>query len=199
MELLGTVVRLQVQRAPLKPGTAPYRTYHTEPILGVAAWRVDADGVRGLVDDEWVLDVHHPGHPRSRHRGCNGISISSVADAAVLRDRFGPHLVDGAAGEGLLLDTDRPLAGRDLSGGLMVETADGTLPLTRVEPAVPCIEFTRFCLGRPGPQPDEQPVVDDLLRRELAWLEGRRGFLAVPEEIDEPRTVRPGARAWLRT
>lgn len=168
MDLIGTVVRLQVQRSRLKPGPKATRVYDPTPLLEVSALDVDARGVVG----HGHVDVHHADHPDSRHRGLNGLSLLPRAHYERLRARFGDHLVDGVAGESLLLDTGGPWTLDDLSGELLLETADGEL-LRLTDPAVaaPCVEFTRFCLGR-GPGPD-----DEELAAALAELDGgTRGF-----------------------
>lgn len=170
MELIGTVVRLQVQRSRLKPGPKATRVYDPAPLLEVEALEVGPAGVVGLVGGQRVLDVHHADHPDTRNRGVNGLSLLPRAHYERLRTRFGDHLVDGAAGESVLLDTDGPWS--SLEGPLVLETADGgRLELADPLVAAPCVEFTRFCLGRaPG-------RVDDELTAALEELDGgTRGF-----------------------
>ena len=175
MEVLGTVVRLQVQRSRLKPGPPGTRVYDPAPLLQVDALEVGPRGVVGQTADGPVLDVHHADHPDSRNRRLvNGLSLLPRAHYDALRTRYGPHLADGVAGEGLLLETDGPWREHDLAGPLWLGTADGgRLELPEVMVAAPCVEFTRFCLGLPlgalGPDV-EQALVD---------LDGgTRGFLA---------------------
>lgn len=171
MELIGTVVRLQVQRSRLKPGPRATRVYDPAPLLEVDALEIGPAGVVGLVGDERVVDVHHADHPDTRNRGINGLSLLPRSHYDRLRARFGEHLVDGAAGESLLLDTDGPWS--SLDGPLVLETTDGQLTLTDPVVAAPCVEFTRFCLGR------EPGRVDDELTAALEELDGgTRGFYA---------------------
>ena len=162
---VGTVARLQVQRSPLKPGPAAARVYDPAPLLEVEALEVGPRGVVGQTTDGPVLDVHHADHPDSRNRRlANGLSVLPRAHYAALRERYGPHLVDGVAGEGLLLDTEGPWDDPDL-GTLWLETVDGDLlELAGVVAAPPCVEFSRFCLGLPpGPVgPDVSQALDDL-------------------------------------
>jgi hypothetical protein len=138
VELIGTVVRLQLQRARLKPGPRGSRVYDPSPLHEVAALEVTPRGVVG----DGVLDVHHADHADSRHRGDNGLSVMTQDRYAALRARYGPHLVDGIAGESLLLDQ-----GADLTGSMVLETDDGPVEVIG-EPAPPCVEFTRFVLQR---------------------------------------------------
>ncbi len=171
--VLGTVVRLQVQRSPLKPGPAGERVYDPSPLLEVPSLEVGPRGVRGLLPDGPVLDAHHADHPQTRNvRLVNGLSVLPRAHYDALRARFGPQVVDGSAGESLLLDTDGPLTEDDLRGPLLLDAVDGDpLPLELVAAAPPCVEFSRWCLGRGVGE------VDDEVKAALAWLgDGRRGF-----------------------
>lgn len=168
MELIGTVVRLQVQTAPLKPRPPGSGRYDPAPLRAVQTLTV---GPRGCIGDRAMVDVHHADHPESRNvRGVNGLSLLAAGHYVELRERYGAHLVDGAAGENVLLDAGR-LTARDLAGELALETDEGTLTLTDAMAAAPCLEFSRFCAGRdPG---DDGPEV-------LAALDhlsgGARGF-----------------------
>ena len=175
-QVLGTVVRLQVQRSPLKPGPRGTRVYDPAPLLEVAALEVGPRGVVGLPWDDGgapLLDVHHADHPAGKHRGVNGLSLLPLAHYERMRQRFGAHLADGVAGESLLLDTSGPWRTEDLAGRLELETADGgRLELDRATVAAPCVEFSRYCLGRAADAPD-----DDELVAALDWLDhGTRGF-----------------------
>lgn len=186
--LLGGVVRLQVQRAPLKPGTAPDRAYDTSPLVEVPALLVEARGVRGLPGDGTeILDVHHQAHPLTRDaKGRAGLTVMTVADYERLRARFGPHVVDGCAGEVALVEGERPVAGEDL----FVETLAGAVRLTDVRVAKPCVEFTRWCLRLPPRAP-----ADDVVQESMAFLDhGGRGFRA--RAVGHPVVVEVGARIW---
>lgn len=170
-DVLGTVARLQVQRGPLKPGPRGARAYDPSPLLEVPELEV---GPRGVVGPDRVLDVHHADHPLSRNvRLCNGLSVLPRSHYALLRARFGPHVVDGCAGENLLLDTDRPLRPEDVAGTLLLETEEGEpLVLTAGQAAAPCVEFSRWLLGQ-GPQ---DPLDDDVRETLEVLADGVRGF-----------------------
>ena len=170
-DLVGTVARLQLQRSPLKPGPRGMRVYDPAPLLEVHEVEV---GPRGVVGPEGVLDAHHADHPQSRNvRGVNGLSVLPRAHYGQLRSRFGPHVADGCAGESLLLDTDGPLTEADLAGTLLLETEEGEdLVLEEAMAAPPCIEFTRYLLGRAPGSP-----LDAEVQAAMGFLEdGRRGF-----------------------
>lgn len=143
MELIGQVIRLQVQRSRLKPGRGPTRVYNPQPLVEVAELAIGPRGVTG----DGILDVHHADHPDTRNNQLtNGVSLMTVSRYRALREMFGDHLLDGCAGESLLTDTEHL---EDLSGRLVLEGDEGPIVLTS-EPAAPCVEFTRFVLGR-GP------------------------------------------------
>ena len=95
------IVHLQVQRTPIKTGRAPMRGYDPSPLVPVTSIRVDARGVHGVTSDgEVILDVHHQDHPETRDaKGRAGILFIGTGDYAALRERYGPHVTDGIAGE----------------------------------------------------------------------------------------------------
>jgi hypothetical protein len=141
VELIGTVVRLQVQRSRLKPGPATTGVYDPAPLLEVSELLITPRGVVG----DGVLDVHHADHPDSRNvKLLNGVSVMTVSRYRALRSSYGDHLVDGIAGESLLLDSEHL---DDLSGRLVLETDGGLVELGSF-PTPPCVEFTRFVLRR---------------------------------------------------
>lgn len=167
MHVLGTVVRLQVQRSRLKPGPRGARVYDPSPLLEVSVLEVGPRGVTG----DGHLDVHHADHPDSRNNQLrNGLSLLPRAHYERMRALFGDHLLDGVAGESLLLDTDGPWDA--LPDELLLETADGgLLRLTGAVPARPCAEFSRFCLR--GDEGVEQALED--------LDHGTRGFYVTVE------------------
>ena len=180
MELIGTVVRLQLQRSRLKPGEKHQRVYDPAPLLEVDELVVTPRGVTG---PGGMLDVHHADHPDTRNvKLRNGLSVMTRPRYDALRAAYGPHLVDGIAGESLLLDD-----GGDLSGELVLETDEGRLALVGAA-APPCVEFSRFVLGRglgdTGPE---------VLAAMAALDGGARGFYLRTEGTGR---VRAGARLF---
>jgi hypothetical protein len=176
VEVLGTVVRLQVQRSRLKVGERGARRYDPAPLLEVEALDVGPRGVHGVAaGGHRVVDVHHADHPDTRNvKLTNGLSLLPQPHYPLMRQRFGPHMEDGVAGENVLLATAGPLTEPDLAGPLVLETADGGgLELTGVMVAAPCVEFTRFALGR-----GDLAVDDDILDAMPALEDGVRGFYA---------------------
>lgn len=185
--MVGTVVRLQVQRSHLKPRPSGSGHYDPAPLLQVAALEVGERGCIGLVDGDRVLDVHHADHEQTRNvRLVNSVSFLPLSHYARMRARYGPHLVDGVAGENVLLDTPSPWTADDLAGPLWLELDGGPVPVVGAMAAPPCAEFSRFALRR------DDLEVDDEVRAALEDLDhGTRGFYLRPTA---PGTLVPGAR-----
>src|SRR5437867_10710652 len=100
MDLIGTIVRLQIQRSSLKLGERPRRWFDPSPLLEVPALEVSPDGVVGLLHDGTrIVDVHNREHPQSKHGSGNGISVGFTSHYAQMRARLGERLVNGIAGE----------------------------------------------------------------------------------------------------
>ncbi|MGS0688216.1 hypothetical protein ACVBEQ_24165 [Nakamurella sp. GG22] len=170
------IVRLQVQRYPMKAGRAPLRYYEPAALVAVERLLAGPSGVRGITaGGEKVLDVHHQNHPQCRdRRGNAGILFMGTGDYVALRERYGEHLVDGIAAETVLLDAPEGFAGRKLPRTATVNTADGPLSLKGVRVADPCVEFSRFCLRQ-----EPSSVVDDDVRSAMVLLDGgARGYRA---------------------
>ncbi len=171
------IVRLQVQRGPVKVGKAPLREYRPAAIVPVERIVAGPRGVRGVTaDGEDVLDVHHQDHPQSRDpKGRAGVLFMGTGDYLTLRKRYGDHVVDGIAGETVLLDAPSGLAPLNLPSVVTVSTAGGPLELRDVRAADPCVEFSRYCLRR-----EPSPTVDDAVRQALVDLDfGARGYRSV--------------------
>ena len=95
-----------------------------------------------------------------------------TGDYLALRERYGQHVVDGIAGETILLDAPAGFAGGDLPVSVTVNTADGPLELLGVRPADPCVEFSRFCLRQ-----EPSAVVGDDVQETMVMLDGgARGY-----------------------
>jgi hypothetical protein len=176
VDFIGRIVRLQVQRSSLKVGASP-RRFDPAPLRSLPALRLTADGAIGMAEDgAAIVDVHHAGHPASKHRGGNGVSLGFTSHYATMRGRFGEHLADGIAGENILIETEREFHEDELAGGIAIAGEGGArLELGEIVVAAPCVEFTRFALRFPdGARPD------GTVTEGLRFLDdGRRGFYAV--------------------
>jgi hypothetical protein len=182
MRALGTIVRLQIQRASLKRGERPRRVYDPAPLLAVPRLALGPDGALGADPvagpaEAWVVDVHHRAHPATRNAdGLHGVSVGFTAHYRAMRARFGERLVPGCAGENLIADTTARVHLADLAGGLAVLAPDGAerVRLRVLEVARPCRPFTGWALGR-----TVEPAV---LKESLQFLEdGMRGFYCIGE------------------
>ncbi len=173
------IVRLQVQRSPLKPGTAPLREYRPSSIIPVCRLEVSGHGSVGVTaGGERIVDVHNTSHPQTRDRkGRAGVSVMATGDYEALRSRYGEHVADGIAGESVLVDFPAGLAGRSMPTELTIRTSAGDVLLRGVHIAKPCVEFARFCLRKLV-----SADVDDAVQRGLVDLDGgSRGYKAVAD------------------
>lgn len=164
---IGQVVRLQVQREPLKASGI----YQPGPLLPVERAMVGAAGMLGHDGHGWVVDAHHSAHPRARGGGNRALSVGFTGHYAAMDGRFGP-VADGVAGENVIV-AGPPLRMSDVSGGLLVRRPDGTsYELRAPRPAAPCREFTSYLVRSPR-------VLDrSELQDEFEFLgEGTRGFI----------------------
>lgn len=172
---IGTIVRLHIQREKIKSGVKPDERYTPEEhLLTVDALRIDSSGVTGITsDDDHILDVHHREHPRSRFRGENGVSIGFTGHYARMRERFGEHLVDGIAGESILVAHEGTVSLDDLANGIVIASGDGRIvEIDAWDVAHPCAPFSKFCLRFPPGQRADRRVTEA-----LQFLEnGTRGF-----------------------
>ena len=174
-------------RAPVGDPAHPAAPQHPAAPRQPAAPRHAGDPAHA--GGERILDGHHADHTATRNvRLANGLSLLPRLHYARLRETYGPHLVDGSAGESVLLDTAESWGPDALRGDLWLETDDGRLELAGARPAAPCLEFSQYALGRePG---DAGPEV----LAALADLDhGARGFYA---NATETGVVRVGARLW---
>jgi hypothetical protein len=176
---LGVIVRLQVQRSSLKVMNGEVKLYDPRPIVSVPAVRVTPDGVVGLPDH--IVDVHNACHPMSKNRVVNPISVGFTSHYRLMRERFGPHVEDGVAGENILVEVDDRVY---LDGDLLV---GDSIVLTSARVAEPCEPFTRWALRD-----------DDGVREGLQFLrEGTRGFYLRFE--GEPAVISVGDVIYARS
>jgi hypothetical protein len=195
MREIGTVKLLQVQRASLKAGERPHRYYDPAPLVAVERLLIAAEGCVGVTaTGEQILDVHNAGHPASKNRaGGNGISLGFTGHYGAMRTRFGSHLIDGIAGENILIAADRTFALSDLCGELVIVDAGGAQTvLCELLVAEPCVEFSRFA------HLSADPITSDELRAALQFLsDGRRGFYVRLAAGHGAAEVRAGDRVFI--
>jgi MOSC domain-containing protein YiiM len=194
MPQIGTITLLQVQIASLKVGEERRQRYDPAPLRRVPAIEVDPDGAVGLAaDGERLLDVHNRRHPASKQRqGVNGLSFGFTSHYDEMRARFGATASDGAAGENILVTSDRRWTEDELAAGLLIETGSGQrLPLVRIKVAAPCVEFTRWVMRFPD---DARP--DLTVTENVQFLDhGLRGYYTAYD--GPPATITVGDRVFL--
>ena len=187
-EPIGPIVRLQVQRIPIKVKGVGYLP---EEILPVERAAVDAWGMLGWVDGAWVVDAHHKSHPSRRGGGRRPLSVGFTGHYALMEDRFGSAPV-GVAGENIVIE-GRALSLGDLGEGLVVENGAGDLiSLERPRVAAPCVEFTSFMLGL-----DEVARLAEIEEPLGDLHDGRRGFIVAADHSPQPIDIARGDVAYL--
>jgi hypothetical protein len=185
-ELAGEIVRLQVQRIPIK---AKGIAYLPEEILSVERASVDAWGMLGWHEGAWVVDAHNRAHPSRRGGGRRPLSIGFTGHYAAMAERFGNAPV-GIAGENIIVDGPA-LWLADLGEGLVVDTSGGEVLLERPRVAAPCAEFTSFMLGLDS----VAPVAD--IENALADLhDGRRGFIVAADHAPQSVELALGDKVY---
>jgi hypothetical protein len=166
-ELLGRIIRLQIQTEPLK-ASGRYDPGHlvtaSTALIGEAGMLIG--GEHG-----WLVDAHHRAHPRARGGGNRALSIGFTGHYEAMAQRFDSVPV-GIAGENIIVDG--PAVRMDeIGGGLVIRRSDGVeIALDGPRPAAPCRPFTSFLLG------SEDVLQREAIAGELAFLsDGTRGFL----------------------
>ncbi len=188
---IGRICRVQVQTSSLKAGPPKGRYYDPAPLCEVKWLDLNHDGVTAAIDGQHVTDVHNATHPATKNRdGINPISIGFTSHYDRMRERFDGHLVNGIAGESILVETSDPIALEMIISGFLIEGNDGrSVELVDVSVAHPCVEFSRFALNDPSAPPQ---VVSEALR----FLDnGLRGYYASVQSA-QPLRVESGDRVF---
>lgn len=194
MELLGAIKRVQIQRDNLKLGTIPNRVYHTDPLLVVDALKITPRGTFGMMaDGAKIIDVHHIDHPESRNRGNdNGVSINFTGHYAKMRGKYGDHMLDGVAGENILVDVERIVTLDDLGAEVIIENSltGDKCTLGNVMIAVPCVEFTYYVL--------QERAKGKIIKDTLQFVsDGIRGFYMTLTDGQTNPTIQVGDRVYV--
>ena len=169
---LGRIVRLQIQRSPLKLGEKPNRSYDPAPLLAVDELTLTPRGAIARTPDGLSLpDVHHADHPQTRNvEGLNSLSVGFTSHYAAIRAQYGEHLSNGCAGENILIEADGLVDFDMIAGGIAIQAAGAASPVwLRVNKvAAPCREFSGYVMHGPGAA---------ALKEALQFLnDGMRGF-----------------------
>ena len=141
-----------------------------------------------------MLDIHHIDHPNKAYDKDDLVSIGFTSHYQAMRARFGEHMVDGIAGENIIIEYKQEVWPQDLGGQIAIEGGD-TGRKTRfdaVKFAAPCNEFSHFAANS---QHERLPAAE--LKSTLQFLgNGRRGFLMLLSADQESVSVQPGDRVY---
>jgi hypothetical protein len=139
---------------------------------------------------EYLLDIHHQAHPETHYKPGNSVSIGFSAHYHAMRERYGPHIVDGSAGENVIIEFADEVWLDDLGNQLLFENPEnGRTALLDVNRfAAPCEPFAHFVTDS---QPTSLPAGQ--LKEALQFLgNGRRGFLLSLTKAEERAYIQPG-------
>ena len=195
MREIGRILSVQVQRSTLKLGKRLATYYDPTPILVVKSLRLTPQGVIGITGDGTeVMDLHHIEHPSSHNiRGVNGISFGFSSHYRSMREVYGDHIVNGCAGENVLIEATKVLQRQDLGSRLAirVEKTGQFVYLSKLKVAAPCIEFSQYAANHGLPMQPAQ------LKATLQFLDdGMRGFYATVEDQPEEMIIQAGDRVF---
>lgn len=190
MREIGRIKQVQVQQASLKIAHGSHESYNPAPLLVVPRLRLSPQGAIGLtLDNREIIDIHNAAHPASRNNGgFNGISFGFTAYYEQMRTRLGTHMIDGIAGENILIESNHPYTLSELQNGIIIqsETTGTTTLLTEIGIAYPCLPFSTFATQEEQPSPER-------IKTTLQFLHnGRRGFYASLIQEWEAPTVQAG-------
>ena len=192
---LGRVKLVQVQPNGLIIETPSGYLYDASRRVEVDRLLITSLGIEATtLEGEHVLDIHHINHPDKAYDNDDLVSIGFTSHYHAMRARFGEHMVDGIAGENIIIEHGEEVWLEDLGQQIAIEnteTGHRTL-LDVVCFAAPCDEFSHFAARS---QQERLPAPE--LKATLQFLtNGRRGFLLVLSEGQEAVTVQAGDRVF---
>ena len=195
MHEIGRIKQVQVQCSPLKVESSDFTYYDPAPLLVVESLELTPDGVFGITaKQKRVIDVHHIDHPTSgNHHGTNGVSFGFTHHYETMRTQFGEHMVDGCAGENILIESDAIVTLSDLGNRIAIQSEETGqfVYLTSLKVAAPCVEFSQYAANH------GLPLEAAPLKATLQFLNhGRRGFYATALAQETPVLVRANDRVF---
>jgi len=192
---LGSVKLVQVQPSGLIIETSSGYFYDVTRRVEVESLLITSLGIEAITPDgEHVLDIHHIDHPDKAYDDDDLVSIGFTSHYEAMRERFGEHMVDGSAGENIIIEFDKEIWVEDLGQKIAIESSEtGHRALLEfVSFAAPCEEFSHFVAKS---QHERLPAAE--LKSTLQFLNnGRRGFLLVLSEGQEGATVQRGDKVF---
>lgn len=193
---LGRVKLVQVQPSGLIIETPSGYFYDASRRLEVDYIEITPLGIEATTPDgEHVLDIHHISHPDKAYDNDDLVSIGFTSHYEAMRARFGEHMVDGIAGENIIIEYEKEIWPEDLGKHIVIENQDTghrTL-LELISFASPCREFSLFAT-----RSQHHPLPTDKLKETLQFLgNGRRGYLLVMSDGQEAAMVRRGDKVFV--
>jgi len=193
---LGNVKLVQVQPSGLIIETPSGYFYDVTRRVEVDRLLITSLGIEAITSEgDHVLDIHHINHPDKAYDNDDLVSIGFTSHYEAMRARFGEHMVDGSAGENIIIEYAAEVWTEDLGRQIAIESAETghrTL-LDVVKYAAPCEEFSHFAANH---QHERLPAAE--LKSTLQFLNnGRRGFLLVLSEGQEAASVQSGDQVFV--
>lgn len=190
MQPIGQIKQVQIQRFGLKLGPKP-QTYDPSPLQIVKALQLTNTGVIGIAaDDTSYIDVHNSQHIKSRNRRDeNDISFNFTSHYTKIQRSYGEHIYEGAAGENILIETERRYRLADFGEMLAIQSAQTSeiIYINRLSIATPCLEFSHFVLKN-APE-----ITGAQTKEALQFLNyGTRGFYALLPDMASPALIQAG-------
>ena len=193
---LGVVKLVQVQPSGLIIKTASEYIYEPFRRLEVDQLRITPEGIEAATPEgEHVLDIHHTAHPQTHSEGDNAISIGFTSHYKEMCKRFGEHMVDGIAGENIIIEFEEEIWLDDLGQQIAIENprTGRRVLLNVIKFAAPCDEFSHFAA-----QSQRERLPAEKLKATLQFLgNGRRGFLLALSEGQDSGIVHPGDKVFV--
>lgn len=169
--------------------------YDASRLVQVDQLKITPQGIEAIIPGgENVLDIHHIDHPGKKYGDDDLVCVGFTPHYQAMRSRFGEHIVDGIAGENIIIKYSDEIWPEDIKQRLAIENQDtGEMGIFEFNShASPCIEFTQFCL-----QDQYNKVSKNIIKENLRFLDnGRRGFLLALKEVHDFITVTPGDRVF---
>jgi hypothetical protein len=192
---LGKVKLVQIQPSGLIIRTPSGDFYDSSRRVVVDRLKITPLGIEAtLPDGKQVLDIHHINHPGKAYGKKDLVSIGFTSHYVAMWSRFGEHMLDGIAGENIIIECDHEIWMDDLEQQIEIEDQNNgrKILLDLVKYAKPCNEFSHFAANS---QQEKLPA--DVLKSTLQFLNnGRRGFLLVLSEGQDSAMVQPGDRVF---
>lgn len=193
---LGKVKLVQVQPSGLIIETPSGDFYDASRRVEVDHLLITSMGIETTMPDgDHVLDIHHISHPDKAYGNDDLISIGFTSHYAAMRERFGEHMIDGTAGENIIIEYDEEVWMDNIGQQIGIESAKtGQVTLLDlVSFSTPCNEFSHFAANS-----QDKRLPRKELKSTLQFLnKGRRGFLLLLSNSQRSAIVRPGDRVFV--